>query len=64
MHYCITHQESPYTQLLWLNNVMTTVVPSISFAKGRVCNSCQIKELLNNLDSVYSDFINTVKFSD
>nr|KAF6407290.1 hypothetical protein HJG59_009933 [Molossus molossus] len=55
--HCIPHQESLCAQSLHLNNVMSTVVSCSNFVKSRRFNSCQFKELLNDLDSEYSDLV-------
>nr|KAF6500824.1 hypothetical protein HJG59_007864 [Molossus molossus] len=55
--YCIIHQERLCAQLLRLNDVMSTVASCINFLKSRRSNGCQVQELLNDLDSEYSDHV-------
>nr|KAF6501055.1 hypothetical protein HJG59_008042 [Molossus molossus] len=55
--HCIIHQESLCAQLLWLNSVMSTIMSCINFVKSREFNSCQFKELLQDLDSEYRDLV-------
>ncbi|XP_074050066.1 general transcription factor II-I repeat domain-containing protein 2A-like isoform X2 [Macrotis lagotis] len=53
----ITQQESLWAQSSRLSDVMSTVLACVNFVKSRGFNSLQLKELLSELDSEYSDIV-------